>query len=332
MSALYAWQLKDWALLASYFKQQRIPQALLLAGQGGLGQESLARVFAQALLCHQRQANEQACGQCQACLLFNADTHPDFFVVAPEEGVKTISVDTMRNLMAKLTLKPQYSAHRVVLIQPADAMNANAYNAFLKYLEEPTERTVLLLLTEQPYKLPATILSRCQSLQVSTPAPSEALAWLKQQKPTLSETQASQLLMLAQQAPILALDYAEQDVINQREQCFKDWLALARQQTHPVIIAEKWLKLSDATLLSWLNSWLSDLIKCKFQLASDYLCNKDLNKSLRELSNRLELKDLYPLYDLVLVSKQRLATTVNKQCLLEELLNRWTQINYTLNG
>jgi len=121
-------------------------------------------------------------------------------------------------------------------------------------------------------------------------------------------------------------------VLNQREQCFKDWLALARQQTHPVIIAEKWLKLSDATLLSWLNSWLSDLIKCKFQLASDYLFNKDLNKSLRELSNRLELKDLYPLYDLVLVSKQRLTTTVNKQCLLEELLNRWTQINYTLNG
>jgi len=324
---LLPWQQQDWAHLSAYIEQQRIPQALLISGKTGLGKRHLANQFAYALLCEKPQAGGLACGQCHSCLLLNAETHPDFIAVKPDESGKAITVDQVRQLCVRLTLKPQFDAYRVVIINPADAMNTNAANAFLKCLEEPAERTVIILVSDKPKALAATIVSRCQKVALTVPDREIVSAWLQQQKPGCPADTIAIVLDLAQQAPLLALEYVNDETLTLRNSCFSSWTAIAERRSHPVIIAESWQKLPESSLIFWMTSWVIDMVKCRYQAAPQLLYNPDLNKPLQALAQRLELDGLYRLYDLLLLSRERLKTTLNKQCLFEEILIQWSQLN-----
>ncbi|HEY8094843.1 MAG TPA: DNA polymerase III subunit delta' [Methylobacter sp.] len=322
------WQLHQWEHLCSYIAQKRIPQALLITGNKGLGKQQLAQQFAVALLCATPKADGTACGHCSSCLLVNADTHPDFIQVQPEEEGKGIAIGQIRSLITRLTLKPQFESYRVVIINPADMMNNAAANAFLKCLEEPTERTSIILISEKPGKLPATIISRCQKLAIPTPDKETVVDWLAG---TLRSDGAKEVLYcnvsLAQGAPLLALDYANDKTLAMRNECFEAWMAIAKQRKSPVNVAEDWHKLPAASLIFWLTSWTIDLIKCLYHTQVENLYNPDLNAPLQELSKRLELKGLYKLYDLLLLGRQRLDTQINKQLLFEEILIQWHELN-----
>jgi DNA polymerase-3 subunit delta' len=327
------WQQHLWGHLSGYITQKRIPQALLITGNKGLGKQQLAARFAVSLLCAEPDGNGTACGNCPSCVLIDADTHPDFIRVQPEEPGKGITIGQVRNLIAKLVLKPQYESHRVVIINPADMMNNAAANAFLKCLEEPTERTLIILIADNPAKLPPTIVSRCQKLAVAAPDKDVAINWLTEamQKQSsqgvLQQEDLSCYMSLAQGSPLLALDYINQQALNLRNECFKSWLAVAKQQQSPVIVAEDWHKMPALQLVSWLTSWTIDLIKCAYRGRAENLYNPDLNGQLQELAKRLELKGLYKLYDLLLLGRQRLDTQINKQLLFEEILIHWHELN-----
>jgi len=316
----YPWHQAYWQHLAAYVSQERIPQALLINGVAGLGKQQLAEQFAQYLICLNRQENTY-CGHCASCKLFSANTHPDFIQVQPEEPGKAIVVDVVRGLISKLNLKPQYSGYRVVIISPAEKMNINAANAFLKCLEEPPERTVFLLLTEQMQVLTATIRSRCQKLLLTPPDVDRAMSWMQGQG--ISEQQKL-LLHLAQGAPLKALAYAQENVLEQRNSCFDDWQKIILGNACPVRLAEKWHKLPPSQVVQWLVSWTEDIIKCYFQADKSLLLNEDLEKHLRTLAKRLDLNRLFGFYDLLLKDTYRIKTQLNKQLLFEEMLITWS--------
>jgi DNA polymerase-3 subunit delta' len=321
------WQRQNWVHLWDYRLQNRVPQALLITGNKGLGKQHLANQFAFSLLCAKPQDNGLGCGHCDSCLLLNAETHPDFIQISPGEPGKAITIGQIRSLVTRLTLKPQFESYRVVIVNPADLMNNAAANAFLKCLEEPTERTVILLITDKPAHLPATIVSRCQKLAVARPDKETVFAWLKQQNVEALHCNVSTLFGLAQGSPLLALDYANDGTLTLRDDCFKAWMDIAKQRKHPVIIAEDWHKLPESPLIFWITSWIIDMIKCCYQTKADWLYNPDLKESLQELSQQLELKGLYKLYDLMLISRQRLNTQINKQTMFEEILINWFELN-----
>jgi DNA polymerase-3 subunit delta' len=319
------WQQPNWEHLNSYISQQRIPQGLLITGRKGLGKYQLATQFAQSLLCTARQENGLFCGHCSSCGLFTAGTHPDFMLITPEEDKKIIGIDAIRQLITKLTLKPQFESHRVVLINPADQLNNAAANGFLKCLEEPNERTCVVLLTEKPTKLPATIRSRCQKMAVSIPSQNQAKTWLNNQKITEN---LDVLLSLAQGAPLLAKEYANDAVIKTRLQCFHDWLKVGKSELNPIVLAELWHKQDAAArLLFWQISWITDIIKCQYHRETENLYHADLRNSLQDLALRLNLKKLYKFYDLLLSSQQKIETQINKQLMFEELLIQWAKLN-----
>ncbi len=323
MHSLYPWQLADWEQLHGYLTQQRIPQALLISGQQGLGKQQLANQFAFSLLCESPQETGLSCGVCHSCLLLKADTHPDFVVIKPAETKKSISIDQIRVLLIQLSLKPQFDRYRVVIIHPADTLNNNSANAFLKCLEEPTERTTIILISDRPSKLPATIVSRCQKLAIIPPDKSTVLSWLKHQSlPGDPEV----LNSLAQGSPLLAQEFANSGFVKLRGDCFKSWIAIAKQQAHPVAVAEEWLKIPEDPLLFWVTSWVIDLMKCAYQIAGN-LYNPDLVNSLQEMAQRLDLIRLYKLYDLLLNNRQLLDTQINKQLMFEEMLIQWQELN-----
>ncbi|OQK15686.1 hypothetical protein AU255_15845 [Methyloprofundus sedimenti] len=318
----YSWHQSYWQHLAAYVEQQRIPQALLINGVSGLGKHRLALQFAQYLICSDKQ-EKIFCGRCASCKLFIAKTHPDFTLLQPEEPGKAIGVDLIRQLMGEMVLKPQYSSYRVVIITPAELMNINSANAFLKCLEEPPERTVFLLLTEHRQALPATILSRCQKLLLQAPDFDSAAVWLQEQG--INEQQKL-LLRLAQGAPIKALAYAQGNMLEQRNSCFEEWQKILLAKACPVQLAEKWQKLPATQLLQWLVSWTEDVIKCHFQVDKSLLLNDDVEKHLRTLAKRLDLNKLFDFYSLLLKDTDRINKQLNKQLLFEELLITWSQV------
>ncbi len=321
------WLQASWGQLNNYISQNRLPQALLIVGNKGLGKFQLAEVFAQTLLCTSPLPNAVACGECKSCTLFTAQTHPDYSVIEPEEEGKVIGISVIRQLTARLQLKPQFESHRVVIITPADSLTNASANAFLKYLEEPTERTCLVLITDKPSKLPATIISRCQKLHIPIPDETIVRAWLKQQ----SILENNDLLcMLSQGAPLLAKKIAENSTLKLRSECFNNWSTLTGSEESLISIAEQWQKLDKADidlLLFWLITWVMDIIKLKYQQKPIKIVNQDLITNLQEMADKLDLKCLYKYYDLLLQSQQRFGTQLNKKLMFEEILILWTKLN-----
>jgi DNA polymerase-3 subunit delta' len=153
------------------------------------------------------------------------------------------------------------------------------------------------------------------------------IAWLKQQNVDVSQCNVFALLALAQGSPLLALDYANDRTLTLRNDCFNAWMDIAKNRRHPAIIAEDWYKLPESALIFWISSWIIDMIKCCYEIKADWLYNPDLKEPLQELSQKLELKELYKLYDLLLISRQRLNTQINKHTMFEEILIKWFELN-----
>ena len=323
-SQMLPWHEPYWHQLAAYLQQKRIPQALIVNGPRGLGKHQLVNQFAYSLLCNQPLANGIHCGQCSSCLLVKAQTHPDLLYLEPEEAGKAITIGQIRELIPTLSLKPQYQSYRVLIINPADSMNRAAANAFLKFLEEPTERTIILLITERLSQLPATIASRCQKMTLKKPEPDAARLWLAAQG--IEQNKSALLLSLALGSPLLASAYAEDGTIEQRQNCLTQWLKVGKHQLLPTVVAEEWSKLPTGKLQFWMTSWVIDLIKCCFGLPVSALINPDLKVHWQEFKQPLELNQLYSLYDLLLLSRERFEKQLNNQLLLEEILINWSHI------
>jgi DNA polymerase-3 subunit delta' len=117
---------------------------------------------------------------------------------------KELVIDQVRRLTASLYLTNTISRRKAALVYPVEAMNKHTSNALLKTLEEPPGETVLILVSHDPVRLPATIRSRCQGLEVRLPGRESALAWLREQ-PDFEQQEAEKALQAAAGSPIRAL-------------------------------------------------------------------------------------------------------------------------------
>jgi DNA polymerase-3 subunit delta' len=161
-------------LLKTFIRNGKVPHALLFTGDDGVGKKMTAEAFAMACNClklksamHQRPDLDaiDACGDCVPCRKIAGNHHPDVIHVAPLSSV--IRIAQIRNLLQTLTLKPNEADRRVVILSDAQAMNAEAGNALLKVLEEPPDRTLLVLTARQPSDLLPTVISRCRHIRFS---------------------------------------------------------------------------------------------------------------------------------------------------------------------
>ena len=200
----YPWHAVQWRELDVLLQAGTLPHALLLTGAPDIGKFRFARAFAGLVLCAAPRGS--ACGRCRSCLLLAAGSHPDLVLIQPEEQGKAIRIDAIRELREFCAGRPHQGGWRVILIEPADALNINAANALLKTLEEPGDRTLLILVSDQPGRLTATVRSRCRLLRLPTPSSEQALPWLRMQ--LAAEADAESLLMRAGRRPLRALALA----------------------------------------------------------------------------------------------------------------------------
>ena len=241
--SLQPWLTDTWRQLATALAQQRLHHGLLFAAPAGYGKRVLANALATAALCQQRLPDGRACGRCRACLLVAAGTHPDFtrvtFELRDDGKPRTeITIDQMRNLSQRLALSSQFGGLQIALIDPADRLNASAANALLKTLEEPATATIILLVADDASRLPATIRSRCQRIEVRVPTRDEAMGWLREQR--LGEADANTALDASLGNPGQALAWSADDTLALRNTCAEDLAALARGRRSALEVAEAW--------------------------------------------------------------------------------------------
>src|SRR5690606_15695337 len=162
---LYPWHQDVVRQLRQAWAGKHLPHALLIQGADGLGKGSLAAWLACAVLCDNSGDELDCCGKCASCDLFAAGSHPDLYWVAPEEGKQQVAIDQVREACEKLSKTSYRQGYKVAVIEPAHSMTIAAANSVLKTLEEPAPPSLLILLTSQPFSLPATVRSRCQKLR-----------------------------------------------------------------------------------------------------------------------------------------------------------------------
>ena len=190
----------------------RLAHALLLAGPAESGKVGLGHEFLAAALC--LEDRYPACGKCRSCQLMASGAHPDGHVLTFEPHPKTgkmrqeLVVDQVRRLSASLVLTNTISRRKAALLYPAEAMNTATANALLKTLEEPPGEAALILVSHAPARLPATIRSRCQRLEVRLPGREAALRWLQTER-GIDSSQARAALEAAAGSPLRALNMIE---------------------------------------------------------------------------------------------------------------------------
>ncbi len=176
----WPWQEAAWRRLCRQRQQQSLAHAYLFCGDSGTGSAGFIHEFANLLLC-ESPMDQRACRQCRSCRAGGAEHHPDLLQVAPEEGKKDIGIGQIRELTEFLSRSGFSGLARIAMIPQAERLTLAAANALLKTLEEPADRTFLLLAAVSPGRLLPTIRSRCQILPLPGPDPASAADWLRQQ-------------------------------------------------------------------------------------------------------------------------------------------------------
>lgn len=273
------WQADSWRQVMQM--RDRFPHAVLLHGAQGTGKTLFAERLAQALLCEAPLPDGHACGQCLACGWFAQYAHPDYRRVRPENledagaaevsgtetgkaekadksASKEIRIEQIRALANFINVSTHRSGRRVVLLYPAEALNAIAANALLKTLEEPPPATVFLMVSHNIDLLLPTIVSRCRKVPLSMPGAAQALTWLREQGVAEAES------WLAEQggAPLSAL---AQSQAGSREAVETLLAHLARPAADAALkTADQLQKTAPADVTSWLQRWLYDVFSVKF--------------------------------------------------------------------
>lgn len=272
-------------------REGRIPHAQLFSGISGIGKLQLALAYAQYLNCPNR-TSEDSCGTCPTCLQFEHLQHPDLHFVFPivgsdetcdafldqwraiilnkhyfdlEDWHKALGVETKQSMiyekesgeiLRKLSLKPYGNGYKVMIIWQPEKMNITTSNKLLKILEEPSERTVFILVSEHPEMLLATIQSRVQAVRVPRLDVKTISAALQHRG--IDATRATDIARIANGSYLAALKKSDESEENQQE--LRDFIALFRDAYTVGVLRDPHKKFES---LKRLRQWSMDMADSK---------------------------------------------------------------------
>ncbi|WP_445115870.1 DNA polymerase III subunit delta' C-terminal domain-containing protein [Acinetobacter sp. WZC-1] len=315
-SKVYPWQEHSWETLTGRFPQ--LSHGLLFYGKKGCGKHAFARHFVAWVLCLNKQANG-ACGECSSCQWLKSDTHPNYVHISTDEDNKKqnarIKIEKIRDLLP--FVQQTVDGWRVIVIEPAEALNIASANALLKTLEEPGERVVIILLADHYLKLPATVRSRLQHVALDRISAEQSQAYLQQHLPESAASQLSLLMNLSGHMPLQAVQLAHSDWLQRRHEFVQDWEKLVLQKNMPLHYATRWNKeLSFIDFMQMLDYLLSDLACIKL---NQQIKNNDMQPGLERLSAQYQLEQLFTLYEDLQRFRQLADQNVQSNLIMDQL-------------
>jgi DNA polymerase-3 subunit delta' len=310
----------EWAasLLQSSIDAGKVGHAYIFNGPASVGKTRLAHDFTMALNCEQPPQGVSGlrfCGVCRACRLIAADKHSDVTVISLEwqgrqpenqgSANNNLKIDTIRSIQAEINRPPKEVPWRVYIVQDVNTMQPAAANAFLKTLEEPPSRAILILLSDSDRALLSTIVSRCQVIELR-PVPTATIETALKER-GVAESQAKTLAALAAGRPGYALrslqDRTQKDRNDRDEALMQLAELLPGDRVKRMVFAEeltkKWQDGGEkrASIVTMLNIWLGwwrDLALIKNGL-STYITNLDRQDELKKQVTKftpLQIKEM----------------------------------------
>ena len=231
------WLLQPMARVRAALAGGRPPHSLLVTGLPGAG----LKVFADWLIAlyHCSDTARAPCGVCKSCAWNAHGSHPDHYPLTPVENSKEIRIDQVRELLNQLAMTGHGGRQRSALVFPAERLNRSAANSFLKMLEEPPAGSLLVLATSAPSRLPATVRSRCLTIDLPLPAPAVSAQWLSARCGGTPESW-QRVLSVTGNCPTNVCESELAAALQQTGELEADAIALAAGEREPLLLAKQW--------------------------------------------------------------------------------------------
>lgn len=162
--------------VSALMDSSRLPHAILIEGESGLGKRTLAREIAAALVC--RSSASRPCLECSQCKKAAKGVHPDIYEYSAPGGVNSFHIDVVRDVISNAFMIPNEADYKVYILANAHCMNENAQNALLKILEEPPSYAVFILTAENRAALLPTVLSRTVTVTAAGVEPRQGAEYI----------------------------------------------------------------------------------------------------------------------------------------------------------
>ena len=304
------WLIPQQQIFSDQFTRDILPHAILINGVTGSGKFEFSQWLLHLFNCQKpQQMAEQndvltSCGQCKSCLLFKSDTYPDHLSVIAEKT--HLGVDDIRYANSFLQKTAHLGKFKTVLIEHAQTMTQAAANALLKTLEEPSNNTVIILLTNDIEMLLPTIISRCRVLNIKPKVGQALLQSMSEQGVSIeSNAELNNAFVNLTQLPELT-EAATSKAFQEFKTCYKNYLY--GQQVEPQLL-EQLIKNEHG--LRWLEQITVSLYRNQFSTAAEAFNETTLDAEL--------LNNLYK----VIINGCKVTksyTQANKQFVYEKLI------------
>ena len=313
---------------------------MLFTGIPGVGKQATALALAMACNCMGKKSGEkpelkknrqhagdrssnlnssiEPCGSCRSCRKIQAGNHPDIIQIKP--AGQLINIAQVRDLCSTLALKPYEAGTRIAILHDAQSMNPSAGNALLKILEEPPERTVLVLIATQTQDLLPTIVSRCQQIRFN-PISRAYLEKLLIEEHGLETKDARAMATMAGGSLTRAMAMLAENWVFRRNWILEELKELSsRPSGHILALAERISaeKGKIPETLEIIKSWLRDLVMAKTY--PDKILNQDIRQDIQLASQDVETHSLLSKIELVQSTQNSLQANPNIRLLLEVML------------
>ena len=334
--------------LTNAIRQKRIAHAYLFSGVRGVGKTTMARILAKALNC-QSGPTANPCQTCPACQDITAGHSPD---VVEIDGASNRGIDEVRELREAVKYSPMQGQYRVYIIDEVHMLTKEAFNALLKTLEEPPAHVVFILATTEVYKIPSTILSRCQHFQFRRMTRQEIMSQLsevvRKEGLTLTASGAAILARAADGSMRDALSLLDQAVAySGKGVSEEDLQAMLGAPPREILIAmvAALVKRQTAAALTWvqtildqgydLRQFTSELVEhlrnlLVAKLAKDPAALMDLSKEeveiLCQTAASATLEELQRLFGIMAQTLEALRTATHPRFTLEMAMIKATQL------
>ncbi len=284
-----------------------------------MGKRTAARAFAMALNCTAQEglSGGDACGACSCCRRIASGLHPDVRVLEP--AGKEFRIDQVRELCRELALRPYEGRYRVALLAGAERLNPHAANALLKALEEPPERTVIVLTAPQGADLLPTIVSRCRQLRFK-PIAARHLAAILERAHGVPAEEAELIAAMAGGSVTRALAMRGAGWMERRRRLLAGLAGLAGSPPLRALVLAAEFSRGRAEiedLLALCASWVRDLAVVRVE--PERVWNRDLRAELEAAAGRLPEEFALRAWSAIRQAERRLAGNVNPRGILETL-------------
>ncbi len=306
----------------------KITHAYLFTGPKGVGKTMVAEYFAASLLCQGQ--GQIPCKRCVFCQQVFKKIHPDLIWVEREKDKKNITIEQIRNLRERLTRRSFLNSYKVVIVKEAETLARDGWNALLKTLEEPSEKTIIILITTNFKNLPLTIISRCQLIKFLTVGKKEIYNYFLK-KLNLLPKKAEILSRLCQGRPGAGIKFIEDkkllekyeieiralfDIIKNRriKDKFNYLDNLVKAKTNFLEAREGFQNLLSAWILI-----LRDCLLLK-TFNSEFIVNNSMEQELKDLVQSYSVGKIKELLQKFIQTKNYLYYNVNPRLAVENLL------------